>query len=71
MRGTEQVQTSMLSLVVPEARIPTDHPLRTVRAIVDRALAALPPEFDAVYAARGRPSIPPEQLLRALLLQPF
>ena len=71
MRGTEQVQTSMLSLVVPEDRIPTEHPLRTVRTIVDRALAALSPEFDAVYAARGRPSIPPEQLLRALLLQLF
>lgn len=71
MRGAERVQTSMLSLIVPDRRIPEDHPLRTVRTVVDRALVALSPEFDALYATKGRPSIPPEQLLRALLLQLF
>jgi transposase len=71
MRGTEQVQTSMLSLIAPDTRIPADHPLRTIRQVVDRALTALSPEFDRLYADRGRPSIPPEQLLRALLLQLF
>jgi transposase len=59
----------MFSYVSLEKRIPTDHPLRPVRAMVNRALVALSPRFDALYVDWGRPSIPPEQLLRALLLQ--
>jgi transposase len=69
MRGTERQQVTMFSYVSLEERIPADHPLRPVRAMVDRALIALSPRFDALYADWGRPSIPPEQLLRALLLQ--
>jgi transposase len=69
MRGTERQQGTMFSYVSLEERIPADHPLRPVRATVDRALVALSPRFDALYADDGRPSIPPEQLLRALLLQ--
>jgi transposase len=59
----------MFSYVALEDRIPADHPLRTVRPLVERALQALSPTFDQIYADGGRPSIPPEQLLRALLLQ--
>ena len=69
MRGTEREQVTMFSYVSLEARIPADHPLRPMRAMVDRALVALSPRFDALYVDWGRPSIPPEQLLRALLLQ--
>lgn len=69
MRGSEPQQSAMFSYVSLEARIPSDHPLRPVRAMVDRALVTLSPTFDAIYADNGRPSIPPEQLLRALLLQ--
>jgi transposase len=54
-----------------EARVPKDHALRPIRQIVDEALAALSPEFKKLYAKFGRPSIPPERLLRALLLQAF
>jgi transposase len=59
----------MFSYVSLEARVPPDHPLRAVRAITDRALARLSPQFGALYVQFGRPSVPPEQLLRALLLQ--
>src|ERR1700736_6393470 len=59
------------SYVSCEARVPKDHPLRPIRQIVDKALAALSPEFEKLYAKLGRPSIPPERLLRALLLQAF
>ena len=69
MRGEERQQTKLFSYVSPEQRIPPTHPIRTIRQLVDRALQALSPHFDALYAAGGRPSIPPEQLLRALLLQ--
>ena len=69
MRGVERKQTIMFSVVSLEDRIPADHPLRAMRTMVDRALVALSPTFDTLYAADGRPSIPPEQLLRALLLQ--
>jgi transposase len=69
MRGEERQQTKLFSYVSPEQRIPPKHPIRTVRQLVDRALQALSPELDALYATGGRPSIPPEQLLRALLLQ--
>jgi transposase len=54
-----------------EARVPGEHPLRSIRAIVDDALEVLSPEFAKLYAPIGRPSIPPEKLLRALLLQAF
>jgi transposase len=69
MRGAERQQGALFSYVSLEDRIPADHPLRTIRALVDPILAAMSPRFDAMYAAAGRPSIPPEQLLRALLLQ--
>ncbi len=55
----------------PEAMVPQDHPLRVIRPLVNAALERLSPDFDQIYAPIGRPSIPPEQLLRALLLQAF
>jgi transposase len=69
MRGDERHQQAMFSVVSPEQRVPQDHPLRTIRQLVDTVLVELSPQFAALYAATGRPSIPPEQLLRALLLQ--
>jgi transposase len=69
MRGTDDRQPALFSYVALEDRIPADHPLRTLRPVVERALGALSPLFDQIYADGGRPSIPPEQLLRALLLQ--
>ena len=69
MRGEERLQSKLFSYVSPEQRIPLKHPIRTIRQLVDRALVALSRRFDVLYAAGGRPSIPPEQLLRALLLQ--
>ena len=71
MRGEDASPASLFSYVSCEARVPGDHPLRVVRTIVDEALAALSPAFAALYAKTGRPSIPPEKLLRALLLQAF
>ncbi len=68
MRGKEDPQRTMLALIDPESRIPRDHPLRTIRQLADQALAALSPEFDQMYADIGRPSIPPERLLKASLL---
>jgi transposase len=59
----------MFSYVSPEDRVPPDHPLRTIRRITDRALERLSTTFDALYINFGRPSVPPEKLLRALLLQ--
>ncbi len=69
MRGTETFQDYMFSYISPEQRVPKDHPLRPIRKIVDRALNELSKAFDKLYAAEGRPSIAPEKLLRALLLQ--
>lgn len=69
MRGDEPGNESMFSYVTPEARVRPDHPLRPIRKMTDAALTRLSPRFDRLYAATGRPSIPPEQLLRALLLQ--
>jgi len=69
MRGTDRQQATMFSYLSPERRVPTDHPLRTLRPMVDDALGKLSGLFDAMYAAEGRPSIPPEKLLRALILQ--
>ncbi len=69
MRGQDAQQAQMFSYVSLEERIPSDHPLRGIRAMADRALAALSPLFSRLYAPTGRESIPPERLLRALLLQ--
>ena len=71
MRGRDARSDALFSYVSCEARVPKDHPLRLIRQIVDDALAALSPEFEQLYAKFGRPSIPPERLLRALLLQAF
>lgn len=69
MRGLDQQSSSLFSYVNLEERIPATHPLRTIRNIVDSALAALDGEFAALYSTEGRPSIPPERLLRATLIQ--
>jgi len=69
MRGPDHPQTALFSYVSIEDRIPADHPLRAIQALVNPLLAELSPRFQAMYAALGRPSIPPERLLRALLLQ--
>jgi transposase len=71
MRGIDVHGEAAFAYVSCEARVPVDHPLRIIRAIVDDALEALSAEFNALYAATGRPSVPPEKLLRALLLQAF
>ena len=71
MRGEDRDSGSLFSYVSCEARVPADHPLRPIRAIVDEALEVLSPEFDRLYSKQGRPSIAPEKLLRALLLQAF
>jgi transposase len=71
MRGGDARTEALFSYVSCEARAPMDHPLRAIRKIVNEALAALSPEFENLYAKSGRPSIPPEKLLRALLLQAF
>ena len=69
MRGTDTQQSSMFSYLSPEERVPANHPLRPIRLMVDDALKSLSPAFSRLYSAFGRPSIPPEKLLRALLLQ--
>jgi transposase len=69
MRGDDPRNESMFSYVTPEARVRPDHPLRPIRRMTDAALTQLSSRFDQLYATVGRPSIPPEQLLRALLLQ--
>lgn len=69
MRGNEQQQEAVFSYVSLEQRVPTDHPLRAIRKMVDRALGELSAHLDGLYASTGRPSIAPEKLLRALLLQ--
>src|ERR1700757_4984508 len=71
MRGWDTRSDALFSYVSCERRVPKDHPLRPIRQIVDEALRALSPEFERLYARFGRPSIPPERLLRALLLQAF
>jgi transposase len=71
MRGSDQRTGELFSYVDLEARVRRDHPLRAIRAIVNEALSALEPDFAALYSLIGRPSIPPEQLLRAMLLQAF
>jgi len=69
MRGKDTQQSALFSYLSPEDRVPADHPLRPVRLMADRALEALSPVFNRMYVAFGRPSIAPEKLLRALLLQ--
>ena len=69
MRGAETGQQVLFSYVAIDARIPADHPLRAMKALLEPVLADLAPRFAPMYAEGGRPSIPPEQLLRALLLQ--
>lgn len=71
MRGDDQQPDSMFSYVSPEQRVPRDHPLRPIRQLVDEILRDMSREFDRLYASVGRPSIPPERLLRAQLLQIF
>jgi transposase len=71
MRGEDRRTGSLFSYVDLEARVGKDHPLRAIRLLVNEALAALSGEFSALYAPIGRPSIPAEKLLRAMLLQAF
>jgi len=71
MRGDERDQDGMFSYVSLEQRVPQDHPLREIRSLTDVVLRSLSAEFDQMYAASGRPSIAPEYVLRALLLQAF
>jgi transposase len=68
MRGTDTKQSSMLMLMSPESRVPVDHPIRRIKRLADEALDRLTATFDAMYAPIGRPSIPPERLLKATLL---
>ena len=69
MRGDDLQNEPMFSYVSTERRVPQDHPLRPIKRMVAKALEALAPQFNAAYSTDGRPSIPPEKLLRALLLQ--
>ncbi|ESQ85342.1 hypothetical protein ABENE_19010 [Asticcacaulis benevestitus DSM 16100 = ATCC BAA-896] len=71
MRGSDIQTAGLFSYVSCEARVPPSHPLRSIRAIVEEALEVLSPDFEAMYSAIGCPSIPPEKLLRVLLLQTF
>ena len=71
MRGNEKQQGGMFSYVSMEERVPANHPLRPIRKLVDQILTTMWKRFDDLYAENGRPSIPPERLLRALLLQIF
>ena len=71
MRGEDEHVGGLFSYVDLEARVPADHPLRPIRALVDEALAVLSADFEPLYSTTGRPSIAPEKLLRALLLQAF
>ena len=71
MRGDDLQQQAMFSYISPEARVPKEHPLRPIQIMVDNALFDLAPLFKEMYSHTGRPSIPPEQILRALLLQIF
>jgi transposase len=71
MRGTDKQTAQMFSYLSPETMVPQDHPLRVIRPLANAALDRLSPAFSKLYSAIGRPSIPPEQLLRALLLQAF
>jgi len=69
MRGNVEPQADMLCLISPESRVPKDHPLRRIKPLVDEVLLELSPLFEEMYAKDGRPSIPPERLLKAKMLQ--
>ena len=69
MRGADDDTSQLFSYLSPESRVQADHPLRKMRTLTDAAFAQLSPQFDRLYSQIGRPSIPPEQLLRALLVQ--
>lgn len=69
MRGKVNPQSEMICFVSPESRVPKDHPLRRIKPLLDRVLAGLSPLFEEMYAEQGRPSIPPERLLKAKVLQ--
>ncbi|MBA3326502.1 MAG: IS5/IS1182 family transposase, partial [Rhodobacteraceae bacterium] len=69
MRGTDKRSGELFSYVGVEQRVRADHPLRAIRGVVNEALEVLSGEFAALYSGMGRPSIPPEMLLRAMLLQ--
>ena len=69
MRGADHIQSAMFSYLSPEQRVDKDHPLRVIRQMTDRALMEMSPVFDRMYSEFGRPSIAPEKLLRAQLLQ--
>jgi hypothetical protein len=69
MRGLETKTEALFVYLSPESFVPKDHPLRPIRVMADKALAELTADFDKIYADTVRPSIPPEQLLKALLLQ--
>ena len=71
MRGNDNSTEAMFVFLSPESFVPQNHPLRPIRKMVDRALAELHSEFQAMYSHTGRPSIPPEKLLKGLLLQAF
>ena len=66
MRGADDDTSQLFSYLSPESRVRADHPLRAIRQLTDAAFAELSPQFDRLYLTIGRPSIPPEQLLRAL-----
>ena len=68
MRGQERPQTTMLTLVNPEKRVPANHPIRRIKPLAEAALKELSPLFEQMYSEVGRPSIPPERLLKASLL---
>ena len=69
MRGSDEQTSHMFSYLSPEQRVRADHPLRAIRGMTDRVFAELSPRFTKMYSDIGRPSIPPEQLLRALVVQ--
>lgn len=71
MRGENELTQAMFCYISPETVVPKDHPLRGIKTMVDAALKTLSPKFDAMYSHTGRPSIPPEKLLKASLLQAF
>jgi len=71
MRGDERLQGGMFSYVTLEQRVPQDHPLREIRRLTDVVMVSLSTAFDKMYSDSGRPSIAPEYVLRALLLQAF
>ena len=68
MRGERERQANIMLAVTPETFVPDDHPLRRIKPLVDECLARLWPRFEEMYAKRGRPSIPPEHLLKGSLL---